>query len=389
MKRIVIACDGTWKRIDAEHPTNVALLARAVLPTGPDGVAQVVCRLDGLGTGRGTGALARTLDRALGGAFGLGLTATVAAAYRFLVANHAPGDAILLFGFSRGAYMARSLAGLIRTAGILPRERAAAVPAALALYRDRTPEARPEGAAARAFRAGHGAVEAAVGYLGVWDTVGALGLPGYLRLAQVINQGLAFHDTSLSDRVLAARHAVAVDERRRRFPPTLWDNLSALNAGAAGRDRPYRQQWFPGDHGAVGGGGPVTALSHDALVWVAEGAMAEGLALDPGSVGAWRAGVDALGPLSAGGARPPGLADRLLALGQRDRDGPETVAEVAMAARRRWLVDPSYRPGALARVAAALGGPQVSSGKSRKTSAVSAPLSPMAMPANVPASSLT
>ncbi len=389
MKRIVIACDGTWKRIDAEHPTNVALLARAVLPLGPDGVAQVVCHLDGLGTGRGTGSVARMLDRALGGAFGLGLTAAVAAAYRFLVLTHAPGDVIMLFGFSRGAYMARSLAGLIRTAGILPRERAAAVPAALALYRDRAPEALPEGAAARAFRARHGAAEAAVGYLGVWDTVGALGLPGYLQLAQVINRGLAFHDTSLSDRVLAARHAVALDERRRRFPPTLWDNLGALNAGAAGRDRPYRQEWFPGNHGAVGGGGPVTALSHDALVWVAEGAMAEGLALDPGSVGAWRAGVDALGPLSAGGARPPGLADQLLALGQCDRAGPEAVAELSAAARRRWQADPSYRPGALARVAGALGGPQSNSGMSRNTSAVSAPFSPMAMPANVPASSLT
>ncbi len=55
MKRIVIACDGTWKRIDAERPTNVARLARAILPEGQDGVAQVVCHLDGVGSGRGTG----------------------------------------------------------------------------------------------------------------------------------------------------------------------------------------------------------------------------------------------------------------------------------------------------------------------------------------------
>ena len=59
MKRIVIACDGTWSRLEPRHPTNVAKLAQAVLPQAPDGVAQVACHLDGVGTGRGTGRLAR------------------------------------------------------------------------------------------------------------------------------------------------------------------------------------------------------------------------------------------------------------------------------------------------------------------------------------------
>ena len=81
MKRIVIACDGTWSRLDATYPTNVAKLAQAVLPAGPDGVPQVIFHLDGVGSGRGTGWLARTLDRALGGAFGQGITATLEAAY--------------------------------------------------------------------------------------------------------------------------------------------------------------------------------------------------------------------------------------------------------------------------------------------------------------------
>ena len=121
MKRIVIACDGTWKRIDAPDPTNVARLAQAVLPVAPGRVPQIVCHLDGVGTGQGTGRVSRALDRALGGAFGQGLMASVAAAYRFLVFTWAPGDEIQLFGFSRGAYTARSLAGLIRNVGILPR----------------------------------------------------------------------------------------------------------------------------------------------------------------------------------------------------------------------------------------------------------------------------
>ena len=238
---------GTWSRLDAARQTNVAKLAEAVLPLAPDGVPQFVCHLDGVGSGRGTGRLARALDRALGGALGLGLEATLVEAYRFLVLTYAPGDDIQLFGFSRGAYTARSLAGLIRACGILERAHADAVPAALARYRN----ARPPTGGRRSLPARHaahvttGAAEAAggrragcraaslgIGYLGVWDTVGALGVPAHLALAGRLNRGLGFHDTVLSPMVAAARHAVAIDERRRSFPPTLWDDLDALAATA-------------------------------------------------------------------------------------------------------------------------------------------------------------
>ena len=102
-----------------------------VLPVAPGRVPQIVCHLDGVGTGQGTGRVSRALDRALGGAFGQGLMASVAAAYRFLVFTWAPGDEIQLFGFSRGAYTARSLAGLIRNVGILPRRAAAQTASAI------------------------------------------------------------------------------------------------------------------------------------------------------------------------------------------------------------------------------------------------------------------
>ena len=365
MKRIVIACDGTWSRLDAARQTNVAKLAEAVLPLAPDGVPQIVCHLDGVGSGRGTGRLARALDRALGGALGLGLEATLVEAYRFLVLTYAPGDDIQLFGFSRGAYTARSLAGLIRACGILERAHADAVPAALARYRER---AAADGPAALGFRARHaahvttGAAEAAwraarglpgglplgIGYLGVWDTVGALGVPAHLALAARLNRGLGFHDTVLSPMVAAARHAVAIDERRRSFPPTLWDNLDALAAAAPGA---YAQRWFPGDHGSVGGGGGVTALSDDALLWVAEGAAAAGLALDPAAVAAWERARDWRGSLTA---RRPGMLRGLLMLDCADRPGPARLGELAEAAVRRWRGDPGYRPAALGRVAAAL-----------------------------------
>ena len=363
MKRIVIACDGTWNRLDAPCPTNVAKLAQAVLPKGPDGVAQVVCHLDGVGTGRGTGLVARAADRVLGGLLGEGLMATIEAAYRFLVFAYAPGDEIQFFGFSRGAFTARSLAGLIRNCGILERGHAAAIPAALSLYRARSRETGPDSGAALAFRAAHaahvttGTAEAAwraaqglpagtplaLGYLGVWDTVGALGVPGHLALARRLNRGVRFHDTSLSGLVRAARHAVSIDERRRTFPPTLWDNLDAMNGGEEG---PYAQRWFPGDHGAVGGGGAVTALSDAALLWVAEGAAARGLSLDPAVVAAWREGCDCMGPLTA----PKPLLRRILTLDSADRAGPSHLGELADAALTRWRRDPGYRPRPLRRV---------------------------------------
>ena len=144
---------------------------------------------------------------------------------------------------------------------------------------------------------------------------------------------------------------MAIDERRRAFPPTLWDNLDALNAGGGGA---YAQRWFPGDHGSVGGGGASALLSNDALLWVAEGAVAAGLALEVGGAGGVAAGARL--PRAAGLARGRAALGRLLALDARERDGPARAADLAEAAVRRWRRDPGYRPGALRRVAAALGG---------------------------------
>jgi uncharacterized protein (DUF2235 family) len=328
-------------------------------------VAQLVCHLDGVGSGRGTGRLARAADRALGGLFGQGLTGTLAEAYRFLAFNYAPGDALYLFGFSRGAYMARSLAGLIRNCGIVERAHAEAIPQALALYRARSAATGPDSAAALAFRARFAAQVTTGASEAAWrggrgggprpphqkTEIGALGLPGHLRLAGWLNRGLGFHDTALSRGVRAARHAVAIDERRRAFPPTLWDNLDGLTGD-------YAQRWFPGDHGSVGGGGACALLSNDALAWVAEGAAAAGLALDGAALAAWRRERDPLGPLIA----RSGLAG-LLALDSRDRAGPERVADLAAAALARWRRDPGYRPRALRRLAAEIavraGGPAV------------------------------
>lgn len=374
MKRIVIACDGTWNRLDSRHPTNVVRLTQAVLTRGSDGIAQVTLHLDGVGVGRGTGAIARGIDRGLGGLFGLGLMANVEAAYRFLVFNYAPGDDIYLFGFSRGAYTARTLGGLIRNCGILERDQAAAIPQALALYQSRDPDAHPDGAAALDFRARHaahvvtgpdenawrmaetGGTESAgeslrIKYVGVWDTVGALGVPRRLWLARSLNRDLEFHDTRLSRAVGAARHAVATDELRRAFPPTLWSNLDGPNTGWPPTLARYQQRWFPGDHGAVGGGGEVRTLSSDALLWVAEGAVISGLGLDPAALAAWSAERDAMGPLNARGKARASFLARCLALDTASRTGPDRPDDLAEATRIRWRRDAGYRPATLARVA--------------------------------------
>ena len=376
-KRIAICCDGTWAGLDSQYPTNPVRLAKAILPADPrDGTVQITFHLDGVGTGRGTGTIARVTDRLLGGLFGSGLTETVAEAYRHLVFTYRPGDEIFLFGFSRGAFTARSLAGMIRNCGILARAHAGRIRDALALYRSEAPEDHPEGERALEFRATYSpdvltsdserdwrerarpgrdwsrAVPLRIAYVGVWDTVGSLGVPAQWSISGILNRRHRFHDTCLSSYVRAARHAVAIDERRRNFLPTLWDNVDELNGlGLAVPDAPYQQRWFPGVHAAVGGGRPDTGLASGALLWVMEGAERQGLAFDPSERAAFVAEADPLAPLTArDGPGSLGLRD-LLRLMPVDREGPDRPRFIASETCRRWTVDPDYRPRPLRRVA--------------------------------------
>ncbi|HEX2021575.1 MAG TPA: DUF2235 domain-containing protein [Candidatus Thermoplasmatota archaeon] len=267
MKRLVVCCDGTWNTADATAdgkpcPTNVVKMARAVAPRDEEGNAQVVFYDEGIGTGG-------LLDRVVGGATGKGLMRNVGDAYRFLVWNYEPGDEIYLFGFSRGAFTARSVAGLVRKCGVLRKSNGRLFEEAYAFYRSDVHPRDPRAAEFRALRS-H---EARIRVVGVWDSVGALGVPGFLR-------GLAarrhkFHDVKLSSIVDRAYHAVAIDERRRSFLPTLWET-DPSNAGQV-----VEQAWFPGAHSDVGGGYPECGLSDVAFLWMAQRAQEAGLALDP------------------------------------------------------------------------------------------------------------
>lgn len=298
-KNIVICFDGTWNTADAKYPTNVVKTAQLVAPENGQGDEQAVFYDEGVGSSRTI--VANTVNRMLGGAFGAGLMDNIERAYRNLIFNYAPGDRIYVFGFSRGAFGARSFCGLLRTCGILDKGEIHHVSEAMEIYRQREKEKGPDADACVAFRekysiacfhsqpADRNKVPLRIEYLGVWDTVGALGIPnGFLffgwleRLAKRFNQRYEFHDPNLSSMVRSARHAVAIDERRMTFEPTLWPNLAELNTKAGWTPPappPYEQVWFPGDHASVGGGGIHNGLWQAALTWVVAGARDRGLAI--------------------------------------------------------------------------------------------------------------
>ena len=384
MKRLVICFDGTWNRLDAPHPTNVLFTAESVLPVAADGTVQVVYYDEGVGTEDG--------ESLTGGIFGAGLMQNLSEAYRFIIFNYAPGDEIHIFGFSRGAYTARSFAGLLSTSGIVSRRHAGRANEAFALYRKR--EATQSFLEAMlAFRCecspdlcvsddeDHWRQHKIEGYtpgtlprlrvtyLGIWDTVGSLGIPGYIAFANAVNRGFQFHDVSLSAMVDRARHAVAIDERKHDFAPTLWDNLDTLNvlrgADPASPTAPYQQVWFPGVHGSVGGGGERRGLSDAALLWIWEGANQAGLEFDLGPGSRFSTlRPSHLEALENHERSAVGLIGTLLDnLPKGDRvPGPTALHEVSSIARLRWREPPPnlperrpYRPQTLSRLADELG----------------------------------
>ncbi len=371
MKRIAIFCDGTWNIPDRkDQQTNVVQLAQAVRLSAEDGTKQVPIYVRGVGTGRGSNAVARFTDKWLGGPFGWGLDGNILEAYRALLWLYEPGDEIYIFGFSRGAYTARSLAGLIRKAGILSRDKIDEVGKAMALYRTRGSAGHPDADKVQAARAEMSPDVATsledlskrdkptellrITYLGVLDTVGALGVPGFLGwVAKVLNADYSFHDTALSSSVASARHAVALDERRKHYPPSLWDNLADLNQRAQ-RDAPrYLQMWFAGDHGSIGGGGEVRGLSAYTLGWIAEGAMARGLEMDPDKLAAAEALCNPADPVH--NKRKSAVLGAITMPVLADRDGPDNAADVHPSVLDKIRLGAGnaggpYKPGSLARV---------------------------------------
>lgn len=271
MKRLVVCCDGTWNRPDSRDVTNVEKIARTVQTDLPQstGVQQLVYYIGGVGT-EGYAA-----DKLLGGAFGFGLFHNVIACYRFLAQNYDPADELFILGFSRGAYTARSLAGMIGKVGLLTKLALVQdqLSEAVRLYQDiRVSPGTPD-PTIEAFKHDHCSTPT-ITFLGVFDTVGALGVPGLARAPR-------FHNVQLSSQVLCARQALAIDETRMKFAPTFWE--APAHGGPPDHEDPrVKQVWFEGYHSDVGGGYPQeeTGLSDTALLWLVHEAHRAGLVFD-------------------------------------------------------------------------------------------------------------
>jgi Uncharacterized alpha/beta hydrolase domain (DUF2235) len=268
MDRLILCLDGTWNTADSAAPiTNVVILRDLVDPLWKSGSTTEKQRIyydEGVGTEGG-------LNRLIGGATGVGLDDNVRQAYRFLSQFYEPGCEIYIFGFSRGAFTARSLAGYIGAAGLLTRENCSPEleQRTWAYYRTPPKERYPS---EQQSLAGFTHPKVRIACLGVFDTVGALGIPG--DVFETWNRRrYAFHDTKLSSIVDHALQALAVDEKRGPFGASLWaypDHKNYLSV---------EQVWFPGVHSNIGGGYEDRRLSDLALRWMLDRITAKNLEL--------------------------------------------------------------------------------------------------------------
>ncbi|MGF6881115.1 uncharacterized protein (DUF2235 family) [Nocardia sp. GAS34] len=312
MKRLVVCCDGTWGAESNPSVTNIVKIAESVrlnaTETAGGPIGQRVFYVDGPGS---RGYLA---DKYLGGAFGLGADAGLSTMYWQLALNWEPGDEIFIFGFSRGAYIARSLSGLINRIGLLTADAMidGAFPEAMRIFRQRKDHPDdPDPAQWAQFRSEHCRWPVPMKFVGVFDTVGAMGVPG------ITSGRYRFHDLRLARTVHCARQALAIDDRRRIFSPCLWEVTDEAGVTQQRPDR-VKQVWFEGSHTDVGGGMADSRLSDRSLRWMVHEAQGQGLEFDEDRLEELIArGATATGPVRAHDSMTMGW--RLLNLAARLR----------------------------------------------------------------------
>jgi len=269
MANIVICADGTWNRpeedVETDFPTNVLKLARAIRPSTGN-VRQHVFYDWGLGS----------YHNSVGaGITGQGIHKNILDGYRYIVQNYSANDKIYLFGFSRGAYTVRALSGLINNCGILKRPDARLISEAWKIYKSPLGKNHPDGEASRLFRKDHAHPSRKVHFIGVWDTVGALGVP--FSLMGLFDRNDEFYDTKMGENVSIARHALAIDEQREDFSPTIWTPRPGVD---------LKQVWFSGVHTDIGGSYPPDrktgiSASDTPLAWMLDEAESAGLKVEP------------------------------------------------------------------------------------------------------------
>ncbi|KAI0871473.1 hypothetical protein GGS24DRAFT_58553 [Hypoxylon argillaceum] len=299
-KRIIICCDGTWQNSDNGYvksnrnkpvsrlqiPSNVTRISKCFRRTCSDGVFQIIYYQSGVGSRSGV------LDRLFGGAFGIGISENIREAYAFLCANYVDGDKIVLLGFSRGAFTARSIGGMVSDLGLLNRN---GMDYFFPIFKDMqnwtnehyddpfptipfTNKPKGEGAAAiyrerlienytrvKEDKGQGGLIQVLA--IGVWDTVGSLGIPDVEFLSRLgikrCTHEYQFYNTHLSTKIQHGFHALALDETRGPFTPTLWERRLQEQDTSD-----LRQVWFPGSHANIGGGWPDQGVADTTLAWM-------------------------------------------------------------------------------------------------------------------------
>ncbi len=337
-KHLIVCSDGTWQKINKTYPTNVVKTKRVI-----EGAGQSDQRLfydPGVGT-------SNPIAKLFGGAFGSGLRRNIRQCYEFLCDNYTPGDKIYLFGFSRGAYTVRSLAGLIYKCGLVRTGKGRHIRKAFRFYRDT--DVKPNSKEAIAFRVryAHHSTEtdnrAWITFLGCWDTVGSLGVPDLnpkFELDTKINRKHQFHDTDLSFIVKHARHAVAIDERRKVF------DVTPMTLSSRAKDlTDLKQMWFSGDHGCVGGGELVKEpLSNITFNWM----MAELQALQSESdLHIDMSAVPREGDLDYKASFDNSVTGMYKKIGEIDRAVPENFDALHWSVKARLKEVASYNPASI------------------------------------------
>jgi len=351
-KTLAVFLDGTWNVVGDN--TNVWRLKSLCAPQSADGARQLAY-------------YERGVSGLFGGVFGDGIDAIIQKAYQWLVDHYDNGDDIFIFGFSRGAYTARSLGGFVAKCGLLQsggalgvtqlyhRYRRRDAPTIWALQRTPTDDLTLEERLMLKF-----SLPVHIKLVGVWDTVGDLGVP-WLSL-----EGLSwlsshqFLSTELRRAIDHGFHALAIDEHRLAFSPTLWTVRETdhpdFDAAPVRDIGSVEQRWFVGAHANVGGGGENDLLPQLPLRWIMTKASLHGFAfrndivLDGGEIAApvtdsYRAFMYGLYQLvSPPHYRPIGAAP-IATGGGTDANVNETIDASVFA---RWRADDGYRPQNLA-----------------------------------------
>lgn len=368
-RTIVFLADGTWNSPDQDQDkdgspdsTNVYKFFLALAGQDPvgafksareqekevrdDGITQIAKYIHGVGDS------SNAIMRIVGGAFGAGIIARVVRGYTFISRNYEPGARIHIVGFSRGAYTARALAGLIVSQGLLgphiTRDKELAYRCGTeAWYRYRASSPNQPNIFVRAAEALANPRELfrrdvlkdsdlspidRIASVAVWDTVGAMGLPNYRNEARL--DRYKFANTHLSEKVTMGFHAVALDEQRVDFTPMLWDPAANVT-----------QVLFPGAHADVGGGYPNNAqesgLSNIALRWMIAKLKGAGVRFNDDD-------VNVFAPDATASAHKPWAHGAWIKLPKRRRSFPRGMVEdpsiPARAAAPAVIAEPGEAP---------------------------------------------